>query len=226
LIFSGSPGSDVARVPHLPTVREELGPLDRRHDDGAPPGSGHTGFVARTEVFAAGPCDRLGHSGLRCPVSEGPNWRPQFERNGAVATETALVSGSDPQRWAAAKVEGLVDRMVRGGSNPLGRIDGVPARPGFVLAGVRGPLASADAAARSAPPLHTAQRTATPTPTRSPHSSSLPPSRSRSATPATPCTPPLSPRPAPEVPQGRWTDELRAGRRIGAAPSRHLTSIV
>lgn len=34
-----------------------------------------------------------------------------------------------------------MDRMVRGGSNFLGRIDGLPARPGFVLAEVRGPLA-------------------------------------------------------------------------------------
>jgi len=87
--------------------------------------------------------------------------------------------------------------MVRGGSNFLGRIDGLPARPGFVLAEVRGPLALGRRCGPISTPFHTAQRTATPTPTRSARSSSPPPSRLRPATPATPCTPPLPPRPAP-----------------------------
>jgi len=101
-----------------------------------------------------------------------------------------------------------VDRMVRGGSNFLGRIDGVPAKRGFRVSWVRGPLALGRRCGPISTPFHTAQRTATPTPTRSARSSSPPPSRLRPATPATPCTPPLSPRPAPEVPQGRWPDEL------------------
>ena len=88
--------------------------------------------------------------------------------------------------------------MVRGGSNFLGRIDGVPAKRGFRVSWVRGPLALGRRCGPISTPFHTAQRTATPTPT-----AAVPIAIGYSGDAL---HTPLSPRPAPEVPQGRWTD--------------------